>query len=61
MTPKYKNHNEVEKVYLEDILQTVMSIDSKVDDVLETMRDRNDVADYDPAWDRDNYLDAYEY
>ena len=61
MTAKYEDRNEVKKARLEDILRTVRSIDSRVENILDTMKDRNDVADYDPVWDRDNYFDAYEY
>ena len=61
MTAKYEDRNEVKKARLEDILRTVRSIDSRVENILDTMKDRNDVADCDPVWDRDHYFDAYEY
>ncbi len=59
MTAKYENRKEAETTHLESILRMVQSINSRVDDILETMRDRTEAEDYDPFWDQDKYFNNY--
>ena len=61
MTAKYENHKEVDTGHLEEILRKVKSINSRVEGILDTMKDQIAEDDHDPFWDQDKYFNGYEY
>jgi len=61
MTAEYKNRKNNEQTNVEDILRVVRSIDSRVEDIHDAMKDHFDSEPYDPLWDHCQDLNKYEY
>ena len=61
MTAEYENHKNKEQANVENILRTVRSIDRRVENIHDAMKEHFDTEPYDPVWDHYEDLDRYEY
>jgi len=62
MTAQDENNQQVDQDdRLERILQTVRSIDSNVEEILEKLGEHFEQDRYDPAWNSSSYLNENDY